>query len=147
MNEQQTCGKGLADRSALPAKFGELIAAMIQNLEAHQETLEVTDEHGKLELRAYVKLAQEFRCVATPAGDRRAHGWIPRPADGETRSSEDVISQGRRCVHEVREARKRSARAAAPVDRAGSNALRHDDWSSRVGASLSLESTGGKKIA
>jgi hypothetical protein len=147
MNEQQKCGKGLADRSALPAKFGELIAAMIQNLEAHQETLEVTDENGKLELRAYVKLAQEFRCVATPAGDRRAHGWIPRPADGETRSSEDGSSQRRRCVHEFREPRKRSARAAAPVDRAGSNALRDDDWSSRRGLRSAPEYTGGEKIA
>ena len=41
MNEQQTCGKGLADRSAFPAKLGELIVAMIENLEAHQETLDV----------------------------------------------------------------------------------------------------------
>jgi hypothetical protein len=49
----------------LPAKFGELIAAMIENLEAHQETLEVTDENGKPELHAYVKLSQEFRCIAT----------------------------------------------------------------------------------
>ena len=65
MNEQQTCGKGLADRSALPAKIGELIAAMIETLEAHQETLEVEDENGMLELHAYVKLAQEFRCIAT----------------------------------------------------------------------------------
>ncbi len=41
MNERQTCGKGLADRSAFPAKLGELIVAMIENLEAHQETLDV----------------------------------------------------------------------------------------------------------
>ena len=65
MNERQTCGKGLADRSAFPAKLGGLIVAMIENLEAHQETLDVKDEHGRWELRAHVKLAQEFRCLAT----------------------------------------------------------------------------------
>ena len=65
MNEKQTCGKVLADRSVLPAKIGQLIAAMVENLEAHQETLDGTDENGKLELHAYVKLAHEFRCVAT----------------------------------------------------------------------------------
>ena len=73
MNEQQTCGKGLADRSALPAKIGELVAAMVENLEAHQETLEVTDENGKLELHAYVKLAQEFRCTVTQLQAAIAH--------------------------------------------------------------------------
>jgi hypothetical protein len=52
MTEQQTCGKGLADRSVLPAKISELMAAMVENLEAHQETLDVTDENGKRELHA-----------------------------------------------------------------------------------------------
>jgi len=65
MSEQHTCGKGLADRSALPAKLAELIAAMVENLEAHQQAIDVTDEHGKMELYAYVTSAQEFRRIAT----------------------------------------------------------------------------------
>lgn len=69
----------------------------------------------------------------TTAGDRCAHGWLPRLADGETQSSEDGSSQGRRCVNEFREARKRSAHVAMPVGQAGSSALSHDDRSSRVG--------------
>jgi hypothetical protein len=64
MDEQSTCGKGLAEHSVLPAKLGELTAAMAETLEAHQEALDVTDENARKELHAYVKLAQEFRCVA-----------------------------------------------------------------------------------
>jgi len=46
---------------------------MVENLEAHQETLDITDENGNLELRAYVKLAQEFRCTATQLQETAAH--------------------------------------------------------------------------
>ncbi len=31
-SDQQTCGKGLAENSILPAKLGELISAMAANL-------------------------------------------------------------------------------------------------------------------
>jgi hypothetical protein len=64
MDEQPTCGKGLAEHSALPAKLGELAAAMAETLEVHQQALDVTDENARKEHHAYVKLAQEFRCVA-----------------------------------------------------------------------------------
>ena len=45
--------KGTLCTVRLAAKVGELIAAMVENLEAHQETLDITDENGNLELRAY----------------------------------------------------------------------------------------------
>jgi hypothetical protein len=64
MDEPSTCGKGLAEHSALPAKLGELTAAMAENLERHQETPDVTDENARKEHHAYVKLAQEFRYIA-----------------------------------------------------------------------------------
>ena len=35
--DQPTCGKGLAENSILPAKLSELIAAMVENLEAHMK--------------------------------------------------------------------------------------------------------------
>jgi hypothetical protein len=73
MSEQQTCGKGLADRSALPAKLAELIAALIENLEVHQQAIEATDENGKLELYAYVTLGQEFRRIATQLQSTATH--------------------------------------------------------------------------
>src|SRR6266540_6382814 len=61
---QQTCGKGLAGNSALPAKLGELISAMAGNLEAHRKTLEQTDQNSRAEDAAYEKLLKELREVA-----------------------------------------------------------------------------------
>jgi hypothetical protein len=65
MDEQPTCGKGLAEHAALPAKLGELAAAMAENLEIHQTALDLTDEKARKEHEAYVKLAAEFRGIAS----------------------------------------------------------------------------------
>ncbi len=61
---QQTCGKGLAGNSALPAKLGELISAMAGNLEAHRKALDLTDQNSRAEDAAYEKLLKELREVA-----------------------------------------------------------------------------------
>lgn len=63
--EQQTCGKGLAENSSLPANLGQLTSALVEVLEAHQAALDITDEHARRELDAYVKLAQEFRAISS----------------------------------------------------------------------------------
>jgi len=73
MSDQPTCGKGLADRSALPAKLAELISAMVEVLETHQQAIEATDEKGKLELYVYVTLAQEFRRIGAHLQSAAAH--------------------------------------------------------------------------
>jgi hypothetical protein len=39
MDDQPTCGKGLAEHSALPAKVAELEDALAENLETHQKTI------------------------------------------------------------------------------------------------------------
>jgi hypothetical protein len=62
--EQQTCGKGLAENSVLPAKLGELIAAMAENLEAHMRALDLTDVNSKQEYEAYKDLVREEREIA-----------------------------------------------------------------------------------
>src|SRR5438309_2903543 len=126
--------KGTLCTVRLAAKVGELIAAMVENLEAHQET----PRHYRRKWQPGAPRLRETGAGIsvhrhTTAGDRCAHGWLPRLADGETQSSEDGSSQGRRCVNEFREARKRSAHVAMPVGQAGSSALSHDDRSSRVG--------------
>ncbi len=59
-----TCGKGLAEHSAIPAKVAELIAALAGNLEVHQPTLDLSDERSRRELDAYVKLARAHRAIA-----------------------------------------------------------------------------------
>jgi hypothetical protein len=64
MSEQQTCGKGLAENSVLPAKLGELISAMTGNLEAHRKALDLSDEDSRAEDDAYEKLLKELRQVA-----------------------------------------------------------------------------------
>ena len=61
MNEPQTCGKGLAERSAFPARVGALTAAMVDVLETHQQTLDFTDDNARAELTAYQQLANDYR--------------------------------------------------------------------------------------
>ncbi len=62
--EQQTCGKGLAENSVLPAKLGELISAMAENLDVHRQALDLTDQNSRAEDDAYEKLLKELRQVA-----------------------------------------------------------------------------------
>jgi hypothetical protein len=64
MDDQPTCGKGLAEHSALPARLAELVDALAENLELHQGTLNLSDENARKELDAYVQLAREHRSLA-----------------------------------------------------------------------------------
>ena len=64
MGDQPTCGKGLAEHSIFPAKFGDFLTAMTQNLEVHLVTLDPADETTQPERNAYLKLARESRRVA-----------------------------------------------------------------------------------
>jgi hypothetical protein len=63
-SEQQTCGKGLAENSVLPAKLGELISAMAGNLDVHRKALDLTDQNSRAEDDAYEKLLKELRQIA-----------------------------------------------------------------------------------
>jgi hypothetical protein len=62
--EQPTCGQGLAANSALPAKLGELTAAVAEVLETHTKALDLEDENARQEHAAYLKLAEEQRQTA-----------------------------------------------------------------------------------
>jgi hypothetical protein len=64
MDDQPTCGKGLAEHSALPAKLAELEDALAENLELHQKTLDLSDDSARKEFDAYVKLARKHRSIA-----------------------------------------------------------------------------------
>ena len=63
-SDQQTCGKGLAENSVLPAKLGELISAMADNLAVHRKALDLTDQNSRAEDEAYEKLLKDLRQVA-----------------------------------------------------------------------------------
>jgi hypothetical protein len=68
-DDTPTCGKGLAEHSAIPAKMADLIAALADNLEAHQRTLDLSDERSRQELDAYVTLARQHRAIAAQLSD------------------------------------------------------------------------------
>src|SRR4026209_1709100 len=61
MNEPQTCGKGLAERSAFPARVGALTATMGDVLGTHQQTPHPAADNARTELTAYQQLAHDYR--------------------------------------------------------------------------------------
>jgi hypothetical protein len=65
MKERRTCGQGLAEHSALPAKLGELTAAVADNLELHMKALDLNEANAKREHDGYRRLAQEHRQTAS----------------------------------------------------------------------------------
>jgi hypothetical protein len=64
MDDEPTCGKGLAEHATLPAKIGELIGALAGVLEFHQTALDLTDANARKEHDAYVALAKGHRDIA-----------------------------------------------------------------------------------
>ena len=65
MENQPTCGKGLAEHSVLPGKMGELIASVADNLELHITALDLTDDNSRKEQDAYRALAKDHREIAS----------------------------------------------------------------------------------
>ena len=64
MEEAPTCGKGLAEHSALPVKVADLIAALAENLKVHMKALDLTDASSRTEFDAYERLATEYEAIA-----------------------------------------------------------------------------------
>jgi hypothetical protein len=64
MEDQHTCGKGIAENAALPAKVSALLDAVADNLEAHLTTLDMSAEVSRHEHAAYVDLARRHRELA-----------------------------------------------------------------------------------
>jgi hypothetical protein len=64
MEEPSTCGQGLASRSILPGKLGELLAALARILEAHMRALDPANTDARKELDAYADLVTAHRDVA-----------------------------------------------------------------------------------
>jgi hypothetical protein len=61
MDQQPTCGQGLADHAALPAKLADVLAAVAANLEIHLSALDAKDKQSRPEFDAYVELSTEHR--------------------------------------------------------------------------------------
>jgi len=64
VEQQQTCGKGLAENAVLPARLGAVTNALADVLEAHVKALDLDDEHARSEHEAYTKLVDEHRDAA-----------------------------------------------------------------------------------
>jgi hypothetical protein len=64
MDEEQTCGRGLAEHSALPARLAEVTEAMADNLQVHMQALELDDEPARQEHAVYLRLVEEQRQTA-----------------------------------------------------------------------------------
>ena len=81
MPDQQTCGKGLAEHSALTASLGELVASTARVLEVHMKALDLTEESSRRELDAYRELASAHRRIASELADtaRRMAGYRTLP--------------------------------------------------------------------
>jgi hypothetical protein len=65
VDDQQTCGKGLAENAKLPAKLADVISALTANLELHMPTLDQSDPNSRREYEAYAHLARAFRRIAS----------------------------------------------------------------------------------
>ena len=64
MERQASCGAGLAEHSALPAKVAELMGALAETLQLHLRALDAMDRNGRLEHAAYKSLATAYREAA-----------------------------------------------------------------------------------
>jgi hypothetical protein len=64
MDEQPTCGQGVAEHSVLPARLAEVADAMAANLEVHTKALDPDDEAARQEHAVYLTLARAYRQAA-----------------------------------------------------------------------------------
>jgi len=103
MDTQQTCGKGLAENSALPAQLADVVEAMAGNLQVHMAALELDDEPAREEHAVYLRLVEEQRQAAgrlrAVAGEMAAARDLPMGRhDSETMRSPEVGDAFRRFI-------------------------------------------------
>ena len=94
MEEPSTCGQGLASRSVLQAKLGELLTALARILEAHMRALDPADTDARNELDAYAALVTAHRDVADRlsgiAGQMADYRALPMAAHDEAAMSDPL---------------------------------------------------------
>ena len=103
MDEQQTCGMGLAEHSALPARLADVVEAMAGNLQVHMAALELDDEPARQEHAVYLRLVEEQRQAAgrlrAVAGEMAAARDLPMGRhDMDTMRSPEVGDAFRRLI-------------------------------------------------
>jgi hypothetical protein len=101
--DEQTCGRGLAEHSGLPARLAEVTDAMAGNLQVHMQALELDDEPARQEHAVYLRLAEEQRQAAARlravATEMAAARDLPMGRhDQQTMTSPEVADAFRRLV-------------------------------------------------
>jgi hypothetical protein len=101
--EEWTCGRGLAENSALPALLADVVEAMAGNLQVHLQALELDDEAARQEHAVYLRLAEEQRQAAgrlrAVAAEMAAARDLPMGRhDQQTMTSPEVADAFRRLV-------------------------------------------------
>ena len=61
MEEEMTCGKGLAENSVFHSVFADFLSALADNLETHLKALDPNDENSRPEYEAYQELTKRHR--------------------------------------------------------------------------------------
>jgi hypothetical protein len=64
MDNPTTCGQGLAEHAALPARMGQLVLALAETLDLHTKTLDLTDASARMEQTVYRELGERFGNIA-----------------------------------------------------------------------------------
>jgi hypothetical protein len=77
----QTCGKGLAEQSALPGRLGDLTESVAGILEIHMGALDLQDDNSRKEYETYRELAGDHRSIAAELREtaRRMAGYRDLP--------------------------------------------------------------------
>ena len=68
MSDEPTCGKGLAEHSAVPSKMAQYLDALADNLALHQRSVDLPEPAARKELAAYMSLTNGFRDIAARLG-------------------------------------------------------------------------------
>lgn len=80
-DEPWTCGRGLAEHAAIPAKIADFLKSLADNLREHVPTIDTGDPSGQAERDAYVHLSMEYEAVsdhlARTAKRMRAYRDLP----------------------------------------------------------------------
>ena len=64
MDEEPTCGRGLAESAGVPAALAAVAAGLAQNLELHVRALDPDDPAGAQEQAVYERVARSLRSAA-----------------------------------------------------------------------------------
>lgn len=72
MEEQPTCGRGLAQSTVVPAALAAMAAGLAQNLEVHLRALDPGDAAAAQEQEVYERIAHSLRSAAADLQDAAA---------------------------------------------------------------------------